>query len=165
MDDGQWLLAGRVGRPHGLDGSFHVSQASPRLLDVGMTVRVGSESRVITRRAGQESRPIIALEGCRDRAEAQAIQGQELFVARDAAPDLPEDEWWQEDLEGCTVRDGSNVVGTVVRMLALPSVDVLEVSRADGEPELLVPLVGDAVRSVDVERKEIQVDLQFLSQE
>lgn len=162
MDEGQWLLAGRVGRPHGLDGSFHVSQASPLLLDVGMTVQVGSESRVITRRAGQESRPIIALEGCRDRAGAQAIQGQELFVARSAAPDLPEDEWWAEDLQGCTVRDGQRVVGKVARMLSLPSVDVLEVTRPDGEPALLVPLVGDAVRSVDVDQKEIQIDLQFL---
>jgi 16S rRNA processing protein RimM len=162
MDEGQWLLAGRVGRPHGLDGSFHVLQASPRLLDVGMTVQIGSDPRVITRRAGQESRPIIALEGCEDRPGAQALQGQELFVARDAAPPLPEDEWWVEDLEGCTVRDGQRVLGTVARMLSLPTVDVLEVVRPDGEPALLVPLVGDAVREVDVEHKEIQIDLQFL---
>jgi 16S rRNA processing protein RimM len=47
-------------------------------------------------------------------------------------------------------------------MLALPSVDALEVTRPDGEAPLLVPLVGDAVRSVDVQHKEIQVDLQFL---
>lgn len=162
MDGAQWLLAGRVGRPHGLDGSFHVSQASPRLLDVGMSVRVGSESRAITRRVGQDSRPIIALEGCLDRAGAQALHGQELFVARAAAPDLPEDEWWVEDLEGCTVRDGERVVGKVARMLALPSVDVLEVAGPDGEPALLVPLVADAVRLVDVEHKMIEIDLQFL---
>jgi 16S rRNA processing protein RimM len=164
MEEGQWLLAGRVGRPHGLDGSFYVSQSSPRLLDVGMSVRVGSESRVITRRVGQDSRPIIALEGCHDRPGAQALQGQALFAARGAAPTLPEDEWWVEDLEGCTVRDGERVVGTVARLLSLPSVDVLEVTRPDGEQALLVPLVGDAVRSVDVEQKEIQVDLQFLDQ-
>jgi 16S rRNA processing protein RimM len=162
MDEDGWLLAGRVGRPHGLDGSFHVAQASPRLLDVGMTVRVGAESRVITRRAGQETRPIIALEGCQDRSEAQALQGQELLAPRGTAPALPEDEWWVEDLEGCTVRDGPRIVGTVARMLALPSVDVLEVARPDGEAALLVPLVGDAVRSVDVKHKEIQIDLQFL---
>ncbi len=29
MDEGRWLLAGRVGRPHGLDGSFHVSTGQP----------------------------------------------------------------------------------------------------------------------------------------
>jgi hypothetical protein len=34
------LFAGRIGRPHGLDGSFHVQEAAPELLEVGMTVFV-----------------------------------------------------------------------------------------------------------------------------
>jgi 16S rRNA processing protein RimM len=130
-----------------------------------MSVLIAAEPRLITRRAGQETRPIIAVEGCDDRPGAQSLQGQELLVARDGAPDLPADEWWAEDLEGCTVREGERTVGTVVRMLALPSVDVLEVRRSEGEPELLIPLVADAVRSVDIERKQIQIDLGFLDQE
>jgi 16S rRNA processing protein RimM len=165
MDDRQWLRAGRVGRPHGLDGSFHVSQASPRLLEVGMSVLVGSEPRRITRRAGQEGRPIIAIEGCEDRPAAQALQGQELLAARQGAPELPQDEWWVDDLEGCDVLHGQRVVGTVARMLSLPSVDVLEVKRPDGQPDLLIPLIADAVPSVDVEGKQIHVDLEFLGQD
>ena len=38
----------------------------------------------------------------------------------------------------------------VKRLVALPSCEVLEVARADGSGELLVPLVRDAVRDVDV---------------
>jgi 16S rRNA processing protein RimM len=165
MEDRRWLRAGRVGRPHGLDGSFHVAQPSPRLLEVGMSVVIGSEPRRITRRAGHEERPIIALEGCEDRPAARALQGQELLVARQGAPDLPDDEWWVDDLEGCAVLDGQRLVGEVARMLSLPSVDVLEVKRPDGRPDLLIPLIGDAVQSVDVEGKQIQVDLAFLGQE
>jgi 16S rRNA processing protein RimM len=165
MSDPGWLRAGRVGRPHGLDGSFHVSQASPLLLTLGGEVLVGGGSRRITRRAGHDARPIIAVEGCQNRAAAQALHGEELFVAREGAPPLPEDEWWAEDLEGCQVRDGDRQVGTVSRLLGLPSVDVLEVSGSGGEVELLVPLVADAVRSVDVERKVIDVDLRFLGQD
>ena len=44
---------------------------------------------------------------------------------------------------------------------ALPSCEVLEVAR-DGREELLVPLIRDAVRSVDVEARRIDVDLAFL---
>ena len=51
------------------------------------------------------------------------------------------------------------------RLLALPSCEVLEVARAGGETDLLVPLVSDAVRSVDLERREIDVDLAFLGEE
>ena len=165
MSDSRWLRAGRVGRPHGLDGSFHVVQASWLLLEVGASVVIGSERRRITRRAGYDSRPIIALDGCHDRPAAQALQGEELLVEREVAPSLPDDEWWAEDLEGCTVGDGERVVGTVARLLSFPSVDVLEVSRAEGDEDLLVPLIADAVRRVDVERRQIDIDLRFLGQE
>ncbi len=56
------------------------------------------------------------------------------------------------------------MIGTVVGLTALPSVDVLEVVRSEGD-DLLVPLVGDAVRTVDVERKEIDIDLRFLGED
>lgn len=50
----------------------------------------------------------------------------------------------------------------VARLLALPSCEVLEVSRGEGEPALLVPLIGDAVRIVDLENGYIDVDMEFL---
>jgi 16S rRNA processing protein RimM len=87
------------------------------------------------------------------------------MVPRSEAPSLEDDEWWAEDLVGCAVRDGRREVGVVRRLLGLPSVDALEVARLDGGEDLLVPLVGDAVRDVDVERKVIDVDLRFLGAE
>ena len=80
------------------------------------------------------------------------------------APDLDEDEWWASDLEGCAVRDGDREVGVVARLLALPSCEVLQVTRADDAPDLLVPLVRDAVRDVDVSARLIDVDLRFLGE-
>ena len=75
---------------------------------------------------------------------------------------MDEDEWWAEDLEGCAVHDAGRHVGTVRALIALPSVEALEVVRADGRGELLVPLVADAVRTVDIEHKQIDIDLSFL---
>lgn len=162
---GRWLRAGRVGRPHGLDGSFHVLDANAPLLCLGAQVLVDGEEATIARRAGDDRRPIVRLEGREDRAGADALRDKELLVERSAAPELEPDEWWAEDLEGCTVRDGGRDVGIVRALLALPSVEVLEVVRAEGGDELLVPLVRDAVRAVDVERKEIDIDLRFLGVE
>ena len=96
-----WLRAGRVGRPHGLDGSFHVVLANPALLDAVERVTVGGREREIVRRAGTASRPIIRLDDCDDRDAAQALRGEELTVPRSVAPALEEDEWWAEDLVGC----------------------------------------------------------------
>jgi 16S rRNA processing protein RimM len=159
----QWLRAGIVGRPHGLDGSFHVAQANPELLAVGVRVRLGESERSIERRAGTDVRVILRVEGCGDRDGAEALRGAELFVARAQAPELEPDEWWAEDLEGCVVHDGGREIGRVARLLALPSCEVLEVDRP-GAP-LLVPLVSDAVREVDIARKMIDVDLRFLGEE
>lgn len=157
-----WLRAGRVGRPHGLDGSFHVLEASAALLQAGARIRVAERDLAIVRRAGTDERPIVRLEGCDERAEAEALRGAELLAPREAAPALEEDEWWADDLEGCAVCHGSTEVGTVKRLLALPSCEVLEVARPDSPAELLVPLVRDAVLEVDVERRRIEVDLDFL---
>jgi 16S rRNA processing protein RimM len=159
-----WLRAGVVGRPHGLDGSFHVADPVASLLQVGTEVRLGDVRREIVRAAGHDGRPIVRLAGCEDRNAAEALRGQELFMARADAPALEEDEWWADDLEGCAVRDGDREVGIVARLLALPSCEVLEVTRGGDTPDLLVPLVRDAVREVDLEGRVIDVDLQFLGE-
>jgi 16S rRNA processing protein RimM len=49
-------------------------------------------------------------------------------------------------------------------LVALPSCEALAVERAGGG-ELLVPLVRDAVRDVDVAGRRIDVDLAFLGEE
>jgi 16S rRNA processing protein RimM len=159
-----WLRAGTVGRPHGLDGSFHVSRPNAQLLALGANVLVGGRERRVTRRAGTDARPIVRLEGCDDRDSARALGGDDLLVGRTEAPELEEDEWWAEDLEGCAVHDAGQPVGTVRRLLGLPSCEVLEVEREAGAADLLVPLVADAVRSVDLDRKEIEIDLRFLGE-
>lgn len=159
-----WLPAGRVGRPHGLDGSFHVTRPRAVLLPLGGTVRVGELQTTITRRAGTDERPIVRVEGVASREAIEALRGAELRCPRAQAPALGEDEFWAEDFEGCRVVDGDREVGTVRRLVGLPSCEVLEVDRAGGAGELLVPLVRDAVRSVDLEAGLIDVDLAFLGE-
>ena len=163
--DRAWLHAGRIGRPHGLDGSFLVAEPNAPLLRATKTVKVGEVERNIVRLAGYDKRLILRIEGCNDRAAAEALRGHTLLVARDRAPDLGEDEWWAEDLEGLAVRDGDREVGTVTKLLALPSCEVLEVERNEGGDPLLVPLVSDAVRTVDLATKQIDIDLKFLGEE
>ena len=159
-----WFDAGAVGRPHGLDGSFYVTLPRPELLERDMEVTLAGTARRIVRRAGTPARPIVRLEGCDDRDTAEALRGEHLLVPRDRAPALPDGEWWPEELAGCEVHDGGRRVGTVLRMLALPSCEVLEVEREAGET-LLVPMVRDAVRDVDVAAQRIDVDLRFLGED
>jgi 16S rRNA processing protein RimM len=156
------LRAGHVGRPHGLDGSFYVEEPNLLLLGPGQPLLIGERQAVVVERKGTDERPIVQLDVLRDRAAVEAVREQRLLAPRDRAPELPEDEWWAEDLEGCAVLAGAREIGVVRRLMALPSCEVLEVERADGGQELLVPLVSDAVGRVDVERRTIEIDLGFL---
>ena len=98
------------------------------------------------------------------REAVEALRGQDLLVPRAVAPPLEADEWYASDLKGLRVVDGATQVGVVRRLLPLPSCEALEVSRPDGS-ELLVPLVRDAVRTVDLDAGTIDVDLAFLGEE
>ncbi len=152
-----------MGRAHGLDGSFYVTGARPRLLAIGTPVTVDGRTLPIVRLAGIEKRPIVRLQGIDDRSAAEALRGLPLTVDEHSVPTLSQDEWWAHELEGCIVRDGERHVGIVSRMIELPSCEALEVTRADGR-ELIVPLVRDAVRRVDVVDRQIDVDMGFVGE-
>lgn len=155
------LPAGRVGRAHGLDGSFYVTGARPRLLALGAEVTIAGRTAAIARRAGTDRHPIVRVHGVEDRAGAEALRGQTLIVAAADAPLLAEGEWWAHELEGCAVFDGQRRVGTVTRMIELPSCEALEVAEETGA-SLLVPMVKDAIRNVDAAAGRIDVDMDFI---
>ncbi len=154
---------GRVGRPHGLDGSFYVAAPEDDVLTVGRTVLLAGVPAEIERRAGTAAKPIVRLSGCTSRDAAEALRGRALLVERSELPELEEGEFWADDLIGCAVWDGDLAVGTVARLLGLPSCEVVEVRRDAAEP-LLVPLVSDAIRTIDLEARRVDVDLEFLGE-
>jgi 16S rRNA processing protein RimM len=169
--------AGRVGRAHGLDGSFYVTGARPRLLAVGTTVRLDDRTCTVVRRAGTDEHPIVRLEEVEDRPAAEALRGRELTVELAQAPALEEGEWWAQELAGCEVVDGERHVGTVVGLMELPSCEALEVRLVASETggqgrqagssvgQLLVPMVSDAIRHVDPKRRRIDVNMAFLGED
>ena len=158
-----FIEAGRVGRPHGLDGSFHVTRPDARLLALSDEILVNGRPERIERRAGTDERPILRLAGHAGREAAEALRGAPLAIPAERAPALEPDEYWAHELAGCEVWDGERRVGEVRRMLPLPSCEALEVARDEGG-ELLVPMVRAAIRSVDVAARRIDVDLAFLGE-
>jgi 16S rRNA processing protein RimM len=144
------ITAGRVGRAHGLDGSFYVEQATEPLVS-GAEVMVAGRPATVERRAGTDERPILRVSGVADRNAAEALRGEAILVD---GGELAEDEFLTADLVGCEVPG----LGTVRRVIAAPSCDLLEV----GDDAVLVPLISDAVKRIDTHGRLIEVDLAFL---
>ena len=123
-------------------------------LALGATVTIGGRPYEIERLAGTSERPIVRLAGCTSRDDAEALRGAELLVPAE----LEDDEYWARELVGCLVVDGAREIGVVDRMVALPSCEALEVGS------ILIPMVRDAIRSIDVEAKRIDVDMEFVGE-
>ena len=143
---------GRVGRPHGLDGSFFVEGASedPQRFAVGETLRVhGEELRIVaSKRSG--GRPVIRL-------ERRVERGASLEVPREALPPPAADSYYVFQLVGLeVVEEGGRPLGRVSDVLPYPANDVLELDSG-----LALPLVEDCVREVDLETGRIVVATGF----
>jgi 16S rRNA processing protein RimM len=125
------VTAGRVGKPHGLDGSFYVERARHPLA-AGTRVTLGAGEHTVERRAGTDERPLVRLSGL---ADAGPLRGELMLVDEE----LGEREWLASELTGAVVPGR----GRVTRVIDAPSCSVLEL-----EDGTLVPFVSDAIRSV-----------------
>ena len=153
---GRLVSIGRVGPAHGRDGSFWLEnavEAAHEALAQGTEVVVGPSRTRVERCAGSSDRPLLRIAAIETRAEAAARRGEGVLVAEELAP-LGPGEWLVEDLVGARVEG----LGEVRRVLAGASCDLLEV----GYDALLIPLVSDAVLSIDPGARVIEVDRRFL---
>ena len=152
---GDELLAiGRVGRPHGLDGSFVVEHASddPRRWQVGAALLVDGEPATVvsSRGAGRGRRAI--------RLDRPVARGARLTIRASELPPPEPGAWYAFQLIGLRVVDASGApLGEVVEVY--PGVANDNVELDDGR---LVPLIDDAVVDVDLAAGRIVVRTGFL---
>jgi 16S rRNA processing protein RimM len=143
------VVVGRVGRPHGLDGSFVVEDASeaPERFAAGAELLAAGEPAkvVASKRAGQ-GRLVVKL-------DRRVERGAALEVPRDALPEPGVGEWYVFQLVGLSVEeDGGRVLGKVADVEPWPANDVLVL---DGGA--MLPLVDACVLQVDLDAGRIVV--------
>ena len=142
------VRVGRVGKPHGRDGSFFVEGGSEdeARFAVGATLHVDGEPAEVVASNRSGGRPVIRL-------DREAPRGAELAVGRDELPPPGEHEYYEFQLVGLTVEEeGGRTLGRVAAVLPGPANDVLELDSG-----ALLPLVGACVLQVDLEAARILV--------
>jgi 16S rRNA processing protein RimM len=137
------VVIGRVGRPHGIDGAFFVERPSDdtRWWKTGARfLAAGAPVEVVAHRTSS-GRPVIKVDPPTER-------GALLEVERDALPPTDEDEYYAFQLVGLrVVEESGRELGTVTAVTPGVANDVLELDTG-----VLLPMVEDCVRSVDLEQ-------------
>jgi len=153
-DPDDLVEVGRVGRPHGLDGAFVVERPSdaPDRFAVGATICVaGDQAKIVLARRVGSGRLAIKL-------DVPVERGDVLAVRRGDLP-LPEpDHYYVFQLVGLeAVESGGASLGRVRDVFPGTANDNLELE--DGR---LVPLIEDAIETVDLDAGRIVLNPGFI---
>jgi 16S rRNA processing protein RimM len=142
------VRVGRVGKPHGLDGSFFVEQASedPERFAEGATLRVDGEPATVVASKRSGGRPVIKL-------DREVPRGAELSVPRSDLPPTEENEYYAFELVGLAVEEeGGLDLGRVDEVQPGVANDILRLDSG-----LALPLVDACVLEVDLDNGRILV--------
>jgi 16S rRNA processing protein RimM len=136
-----FVVVGRVGKPHGLDGSFAVEDASAdaERFAVGAELWAdGEPARVVTSRRAR-GRPVIRL-------DRELRRGTVLRIPVAALPPPEADAYYVFQLVGLRVEEvGGRALGCVTDVSPGVANDVLELDSG-----LALPMVEECISEVDL---------------
>lgn len=106
----------------------------------------------------QNDRVVLKFSGYDDIDAAKALVGFSFALPEEERVELPSDEFYDWELEGCSVETNAGaLVGNVSRILRTGGVELLVV-EAEGQQEHLIPMAESIVVSIDKASKRILID-------
>jgi 16S rRNA processing protein RimM len=167
-DEPGWLVVATVRKPHGVRGELQLALETDRpgvVFRTGRVLELGdARGRPVGRRyTVGRARPfkdglLLTLRELTSRnAEVEELRGMALLIPVDEAAPADEGEVLYRDLLGCDVVVAGERIGTVKDLLPTRGSELLVIRRR-GAKELLVPFVAEMVKSIDVERRTVEIE-------
>ncbi|HSK63256.1 MAG TPA: ribosome maturation factor RimM [Pyrinomonadaceae bacterium] len=158
------IVIARAVRTHGLKGEIVaelLTDFPERFEDVEELVVVAPSGE---RKLGQledywfqKDRVVLKLAEYDDIDKAKELIGSDFAVRESERVPLEQDEYYDWELEGCTVRVGDESIGEVRSVIRTGGAEILVVSDEAGK-ERLIPLAASIVVEIDRIGKAIMVD-------
>jgi 16S rRNA processing protein RimM len=160
--DVTFLVIGRIVAPRGLRGELKVAVETDTPERFLRTARVflGDERQVFTVRAARLHLgfALLRLSGIETRDDAERWRNSYVYVSREDAVPLEDDEYYYHQIEGLRVRTTSGEdLGRIVEVLATGANDVWVVRGRGGE--VLIPALKDVIVGLDLEEGTVTVAL------
>ena len=163
------LLAGKVVRPHGLDGRLKIrsyAQSEKSFLQSGAIFLKprsgGPRTFTVLSVKPHKNNLLLTLKGLDSLKEAEEYRGAAVFIRRDSLVPEDKDEYFWFDLIGLKVYlNTGKYIGTIHHILPTGGNDVYVVR--EGETEVLVPAIHEVVKEIDLDaRKMIITEMEGL---
>jgi 16S rRNA processing protein RimM len=148
---------------HGVHGEMlmEVFTDFPERLQPGIFLYLGQEVlqlRLIKCRQHRKGL-LITFEGYSTPEDVSRFRNQIVYVKTVDLPPLADGEYYHHQLIGLRVVTGAGeTIGTVTEILETGASDVLVILSESG-PEVLIPVVDSFIKGVDLNRREITVQL------
>jgi 16S rRNA processing protein RimM len=102
---------------------------------------------------------VVQFDGVTDRDQAAAMSGQIIFVKQSDLPELPEGEFYWQQLIGLTVKNDKVIIGDVDSILETGADDVFVCKNVEkGKADVLIPYNNEVVLKIDIEAGTMLVD-------
>lgn len=158
------VVIARAVRTHGLKGEIVaelLTDFPERFEDVDELIMVSPagkrELAQLEHHWFQKNRVVLKLAGYNDVDRAKELVGYDFAVPESDRVPLDEDEFYDWELEGCTVKVGDKSIGEVRSVMRTGGPAVLVVADDSGK-EQLVPLAESIVVSIDKAARVILID-------
>jgi len=162
---GDWLIVGRVAKPHGVHGDLLVNIETdfPERLGEGVRFGLGdadgpTEYHEVHRVRYHAGRWLLSVNGLRDRDSVEPWRGRFLFLPEQALDELPEGYYYEHHLTGLVCRNRAGEIVGEVRGLDPGAGGQSRLVVRRGDREYLVPYVPAIVVRVDLDAGEIVLD-------
>lgn len=160
-----YLQVGVITSTHGLKGEVKVFPTTDdpgrfqKLKSVWLDTGMGYQELEIIQVRFFKQFVILKFRGHEDINEVEAYRKKGLYVSREDAVPLEENEYFIADLIGLQVEsDEGALLGRLTDVLTTGANDVYVVKTEEGK-EILLPAIRQCILSVDLEQRRMQVHL------
>ncbi len=157
-----YMAVGRIVGAHGVHGEIKVRILTdfPERFTPGALLYLENESfqREVVSARPHKGMLLIKLSGFQNRTAVEPLRGKHLFIAREEAMPLEEDEYYEDELVGLMVETvEGDLLGELMEVMWTGANEVYIVRGPRGE--ILIPAIAQVVQDVDLDQGIMRVAL------
>lgn len=156
------VCVGRIAGGHGIKGWVRITSYTEDPKNIGaygpVSDETGERMFELEVMSMAKAHVLARIPGVEDRNAADALRGVRLFVPRDRLPAPEEDEFYFDDLVGCSAETTEGeALGKILSVQEFGSGPMLEIGRKRGRT-LLIPFTREIVPIVDLASGRITIE-------